>query len=57
MVGYVMKWYDYLACFWFADVISAGFFVGNIFILTIGILSYILYEDMRKGLENDNNDS
>lgn len=48
-----MKWYDYLACFWFADSISAGLITGNIFVLTIGVLSYILYEDWRKGTETN----
>lgn len=52
-----LKWYDYLACWWFADMISAGLLLGNIFVLTIGILSYILYEDFRKGLENENDDN
>ena len=52
-----MKWYDYLACFCFANSISAGLVSGSIFVLTFGVLSYMLYEDMRKGLENANDDN
>ena len=48
-----MKWYDYLACFWFADIISAGLIAGNFIFLTLGVISYIMYEKSRKGLEND----
>lgn len=47
-----MKWYDYILCVWFADSISAGLITGNIFTLTLGVLSYILYEDFRKGNES-----
>jgi hypothetical protein len=52
-----MKWYDYLACFWFADMIAVGLLNFAILPLTIGILSYILYEDMRKGVNNADSDS
>lgn len=52
-----MRWYDYLACFWFADNISAGIINMNFLLLTMGALSYIFYEDFRKGLENANDDS
>jgi hypothetical protein len=44
-----MKWYDYLACLWLADKISAGLIFMDIFVLTFGILSYILYENWRRG--------
>jgi hypothetical protein len=44
-----LKWFDYIACVWFADNITVGLLSGNIFVLTFGILSYILYENWRKG--------
>lgn len=43
-----MRWYDIFVCIWLADMIAAGIMTMNIFVLTLGILSYILYEDMRK---------
>jgi hypothetical protein len=52
-----MKWYDYLACFWFADQITIGLLYMQIIPLTLGILSYIMYTDFRKGLENANDDN
>ena len=42
-----MRWYDYVACVWFADMITAGLFSGSILYLTAGIFSYTLYADMR----------
>ena len=49
-----MKWYDYVLCIWFADSISAGLVHGDIFILTFGVLSFILYEEARKGVNDGN---
>jgi len=43
-----LKWYDYLAVFWFADSISAGLLSGNIIVLILGCFSYIMYESWRK---------
>jgi len=42
-----IKWYDYLACIWFADIITAGLLSGNILAVSLGIFSYFLYEDWR----------
>ena len=47
-----MRWYDYIACFWFADIIAASLISVNILWLTIGVISYIFYESMRKGENN-----
>jgi hypothetical protein len=47
-----MKWYDYIACLFFADTISASLLSGNIFILSVAIFGYVSYESMRK---EDNN--
>jgi hypothetical protein len=52
-----MKWYDYLACIWFADIVAASILHMQIIPLTLGIFSYIMYTDFRKGLNNENNDS
>ena len=43
-----MKWYDYLACLWFAEILSAGLIFMDIFLLTLGIFLYMLYENLRK---------
>lgn len=46
-----MKWYDYVACVWFADMIAVGLLNFAILPLTIGIFSYTLYEDYRRNTE------
>lgn len=43
-----MKWYDYTMCFLCADMLSAGIFSGNIFLLTMGWLLFSIYQDIRK---------
>lgn len=43
-----MKWYDYSACFLFADFISSGLFSGNLLVLGMGVFGYDLYEGWRK---------
>jgi len=43
-----MRWYDYVACVWFADAISAGLLNFHIIPLTMGIISYMIYENIRK---------
>jgi hypothetical protein len=48
-----MKWYDYIAVFWFADLISA-FLIHNPLFVWIPIFSYLLYENIRQSeLKND----
>ena len=47
-----MRWYDYVACIYFADIISVGLVNFAIIPLTLGVLSYMLYEDWRKRSEN-----
>ena len=42
-----MRWYDYVACIWFADMISVGLVNFAIIPLTLGVLSYTLYENYR----------
>lgn len=49
-----MKWYDYGMCVLFANTISAGVLHGSIFALTFGVLSFILYEEARKGVNDGN---
>lgn len=41
-----MRWYDYIACFLIADMITAFLFSGSIFVI-IWIFWYIFYEKMR----------
>lgn len=43
-----MRWYDYLICVWFADVISTGLVHSQWILLISGLISYIAYENMRK---------
>lgn len=44
-----MKWYDYAACYFCADMIAAGLFSENVIILMLGTFTYIMYENSRKG--------
>jgi hypothetical protein len=44
-----IKWYDYFACVYFADLIAGGIVNLNLFLLLLGAASYILYEDWRRG--------
>ena len=41
------KWYDYAACFFFADFISAGIVSGSSFGILGGWLMYKFYEEFR----------
>ncbi len=43
-----MKWYDYCACIFFADLISAGAIQGNVVVLVIGWWLYFTWENFRK---------
>ena len=43
-----MRWYDYVTCYLFADVITAGLFSGNWVVLGAGVLGYDVYESYRK---------
>lgn len=47
-----MRWYDYVACVFLADVISAGLVHFNLIALISGIGLYIMYELTRKELNN-----
>lgn len=42
-----MKWYDYIMCLFFADLISAAIMVGS-WTVVITIIMYFSYEDLRK---------
>jgi hypothetical protein len=44
-----LKWYDYVACVWCADMITVGLLSANIILLTFGVFLYIMYENARKG--------
>jgi len=46
--GRPVKWYDYLACFYCADLISAGLVHFNVVALLLGAVTYAFYEDFRK---------
>jgi len=43
-----LKITDYIMCFLIASAINAGIFSGNIFLLTYGVVWYILYENLKK---------
>jgi hypothetical protein len=43
-----LKITDYIMCFLIADTITAGIFSGSIFLLTYGVVWYILYENLKK---------
>ena len=43
-----MRWYDYVICFLFADIIAASLFSGNWVVLGAGVLGYDVYESYRK---------
>ena len=40
-----MKWYDYVACFMFADVLTFSLLTGNILWFTIAVFCYRMYEE------------
>lgn len=42
-----MRWFDYCWCLLFADFISAGLISYNTFLVTIGLLGYLVYERIR----------
>lgn len=44
-----MRWYDYVAIFWFANQIAVSFFYLNILGMLFGVLGYKFYEDYRAG--------
>lgn len=44
-----MRWFDYVAVFWFANQIAAGFLYLNMITLLFGVLGYKIYEDYRIG--------
>lgn len=44
-----MRWYDYIAVFWFANQIAVGFLYLNMITLLFGVLGYKIYEDYRIG--------
>lgn len=46
----MLKWYDYVACLLFADLIVSGIFFGYWINLGVGILGYDLYESYRKAV-------
>lgn len=43
-----MRWYDYIVCVWFADLIAGGLFSGNLIVLSAGLFGYDIYEGFRK---------
>jgi hypothetical protein len=50
--GSKLKWYDYFFCMLYADMISAGIVNFDIWVFTIGVFLYIVYELTRKELNN-----
>lgn len=46
-----MRWYDYIMCIFFADVISAMIMAGSMFVV-LPVISYLFYEDFRKMQEH-----
>lgn len=43
-----LQWYDYIACMFFADIITTGLFSGNAFLILAGYTSYDIYEHWRR---------
>lgn len=44
-----MRWYDYIACIWFANQITFGLLFAEILTLLFGVLGYKVYEEYRAG--------
>jgi|DEB0MinimDraft_4_1074332.scaffolds.fasta_scaffold26353_5 hypothetical protein len=45
-----MRWYDYVICFLFADIIAGGILTANLLAIGIGVMGYEFYEGFRKSL-------
>jgi hypothetical protein len=43
-----MKWYDYALCLSCADMISTGVVSGNFILVIFGVLTYVIWELIRK---------
>lgn len=42
-----MRYFDFIACIFFADIISAGIVTGNVLLAISGLALYQVYELMR----------
>lgn len=43
-----LRWFDYIFCVMYADVITAGIIAMNPIVIVIGFLGYVIYEFLRK---------
>jgi hypothetical protein len=43
-----MRWYDYVVCVWLADGIAAGLINTHWILLVVSLVTYLLYENMRR---------
>lgn len=50
-----MRWYDYIAACWFAFHLWVALIYFDVFVLIIGVFSFLLYENSRKEIEDARN--